>query len=240
MKRVSGSHPFFSRSYRLAGFWFLSCLFAAAVSSANAQLGPKVTHETKVANSNGKPSVIYVTDFTLNPASVSSTDQSALLGGGLRNRIKQITGQSSDSKAESLVNLMADTLVRDLKAKGLNARRWSGGTPAAGWIIRGKYESVDSGNRVISSEVGFGAGAATVNLEVTLDQLHKGRETALLLMGTEASKLKTPGGLTIAAASKNPYAMAVKFIRSRKELDNDVKQAANVIADQVAKQAGVR
>lgn len=47
------------------------------------------------------------------------------------------------------------------------------------------------------------------------------------------------GGIAIAAASHNPYAMAIKFVRSSKDVDRSVQQTAKLIADQIAKKAGV-
>jgi hypothetical protein len=59
------------------------------------------------------------------------------------------------------------------------------------------------------------------------------------LFGTNKENSKAPGGMAIAAATHNPYAMAIKFVRSRKDLERSVQQTAKLIAEQVTKKAGV-
>jgi hypothetical protein len=60
-----------------------------------------------------------------------------------------------------------------------------------------------------------------------------------LLFGTSKENSKAPGGVAMAAATHNPYAMAIKFVRSRNDLERNIRQTAKLIADQIAKKAGV-
>lgn len=205
------------------------------------QLGrAKVTHQSQVGGTLSKPEVIYVTDFELDPGQLQSSDP--LQGGPLRERLKSLRGNdtSPESRAQSLVNLMADSIVRDLQAKQLNAQRASKRVaPKTGWIIKGRYKMLEQGNRVASSTIGFGAGSPLVEVEVTLDQVQNGRQRPILLFGTDRENSKAPGGVAIAAATHNPYAMAIKFVRSRNDLERSIQQTAKLVADQIAKRAGV-
>jgi hypothetical protein len=205
------------------------------------QLGrAKVTHESQVGNALSKPEVIYVTDFVLDPSQLQSSNP--LQGGPLRQRLNSLRGgdTSPEGRAQSLVNLMADSIIRDLQAKGLNAQRASiRVTPKTGWIIKGRYKTLEQGSRVASSEIGFGAGSPLVQVEVTLDQVQNGRQKPILLLGTNKENSRAPGGVAITAATHNPYAMAIKFVRSLKDLERSVQQTAKLIADQIAKKAGV-
>ena len=205
------------------------------------QLGrANLTHQSQIGNTLPTPKIIYVTDFGLDPSQLQSTN--ALQGGPLRQRLNSLRGRdtSSEGRVQSLVNLMADSIVRYLQAKRLNAQRASiRAAPKTGWIVKGRYKKLEQGSRVASSEIGFGAGSPLVQVEVTLDQIQNGRKSPILLFGTNKENSKAPGGIAIAAATHNPYAMAIKFVRSRKDLERNVQQTAKLIADQIAKKAGV-
>jgi Domain of unknown function (DUF4410) len=210
------------------------------------QLGRvRLTHETQVGNALPKPAAIYVTDFVLDPSQLQSSNplQERMQEGGLlRQRLNSLRGRDTSSKgrAQSLVNLMADSIVQDLQAKQLHAQRASiGVAPKTGWVVKGRYKTLEQGSRVASSEIGFGAGSPVVQVEVTLDEIQNGRQKPILLFGTNKENSKAPGGVAIAAASHNPYAMAIKFVRSKNGLERNVKQTAKLIADQIARKAGV-
>ncbi|MBV9390317.1 MAG: DUF4410 domain-containing protein [Verrucomicrobia bacterium] len=205
------------------------------------QLGrAKITQESQVGSSLPKPAVIYVTDFSFDPSQLQSSNP--LQSGPLRQRLNSLRGvdTSPEGRAKSIVNLMADSIVRDLQAKQLNAERASiRVSPQTGWIVKGRYKTLEQGSRVASSEVGFGAGSPLVQVEVTLDQVHNGRQRPILLFGTNKENSKAPGGVAMSAATHNPYAMAIKFVRSRNDLERSIQQTAKLIADQIARKAGV-
>jgi hypothetical protein len=238
------------RGVKASGLTIKICGARAFILVALSVIGPvvsfgqlgraKVTHQSQVGGTLPKPEVIYVTDFELDPSQLESSDP--LQGGPLRERLKSLRGNdtSPEGRAQSLVNLMADSIVRDLQAKQLNAQRASTRVaPKTGWIIKGRYKMLEQGNRVASSAIGFGAGSPLVEVEVTLDQVQNGRQRPILLFGTNKENSKAPGGVAIAAATHNPYAMAIKFVRSRNDLERSIQQTAKLVADQVAKKAGV-
>lgn len=224
----------------------LGALIVAGAVPSFGQFGrAKLTHESQFGSTLPKPAVIYVTDFRLDPSQLQSSNplqERMQEGGPLRQRLNELRGRdtSPEGRAQSLVNLMADSIVRDLQEKQLNARRASiRSSPRTGWIVKGRYKTLEQGSRVASSEVGFGAGSPVVQVGVTLDEIKNGKQSPILLFGTSKENSKAPGGFAIAAASHNPYAMAVKFVRSRNDLERNVKQTAKLIADQIARKAGL-
>jgi Domain of unknown function (DUF4410) len=242
--RASQLRPLNSRGY--AQVFLLGAYFIVGTTASFGQLGrAKVTRESSIGPASPKPTVIYVTDFALSPEQLKSSNplqERMQEGGPLRQRLNQLRGSDSspEGRAQSLVNLMADSIVRNLQDKQLNARRASTRVSArSGWIVKGRYEALAPGSRVASSQVGFGAGSPIVQVEVTLDEIQQGKQRPILLFDTNKENSKAPGGVAMAAATHNPYAMAIKFVRSRNDLEKSVKQTAKLIADQIAKRAGV-
>jgi hypothetical protein len=210
------------------------------------QLGrAAVTHQSQAGGPLSKPAVIYVTDFALEAGQLQSSNplqERMEEGGRLRERLNSLRGRdtSPEGRAESLVNLMADSIVEDLRAKQINAQRAPKRVAAkTGWIVRGIYKKLEEGNRAASSQIGFGAGSPLIQVEVTLDEIQNGKQKPILLFGTSKENSKMPGGIAMTAATHNPYAMAIKFVRSRNDLERNVRQTAKLIADQIAKKAGV-
>jgi hypothetical protein len=226
--------------------FILGALIVSGPAASFGQFGQaKLTHESQIGHPLPKPAVIYVTDFTVDPSQLEASNplqERMQEGGPLRQRLNSLRGRdtSPEGRAQALVNLMADSIVQDLQAKQLNARRASiRSAPKTGWIIKGRYKTLEPGSRVASSEVGFGAGSPVVQVEVTLDEIQNGKQRPILLFGTDKENSKAPGGLAISAATHNPSAMAIKFVRSRNDLDRSVRQTARLIANQIAKKAGV-
>jgi hypothetical protein len=97
-----------------------------------------------------KPALIYVTDFDLGVQNIKHEDgilsgRSGPLGGVGR----RLSGASSDpeARARKLVDLMSESLVKDLSRAGFNALRLPRGTvlPVEGWLIRGVFTEVQEG-----------------------------------------------------------------------------------------------
>jgi hypothetical protein len=103
--------------------------------------------------------------------------------------------------------------------------------------VRGKFSTVDQGDRAVRAAIGFGAGAANLNVDVILGEVVGGKEKPILTFGTSNKTGKAPGGVAMAAATKNPYAIAVKYALSGKDLQRNIRITGKAVADQVAKAA---
>jgi hypothetical protein len=211
--------------------------------SAFGQLrGPKVKNEQELATTLRRPKAIYVSDFGINPADFAASGPAERLNNsGIKARINSLRGEDSspEGKAQSIVNQMGNGIVENLQNKGLSSTRVrSGLRPSSGWVVRGRFSAVDQGNRAMKTAIGFGAGATNVNVDVTLNEIVNGKEKPILLFDTTNSNGNAPGGLAMAAATKNPYAIAIKFAMSGRDLQRNISKTAKLIADQIAKKAG--
>jgi Domain of unknown function (DUF4410) len=135
---------------RYAQAFLLGALVTIAPMASFAQLvRAKLTHQSQAGPTLPKPAVIYVTDFALDPGQLQSSnpvEEQMQQGGALRQRLNQFRGRDSSPKgrAQSLVNLMADSIVRDLQEKQLSAQRSSVRlTPRTGWIVKGRYKTLE-------------------------------------------------------------------------------------------------
>ncbi|QGZ59619.1 DUF4410 domain-containing protein [Paraburkholderia acidiphila] len=211
----------------VAALWL--CAFAplasAQVLGAPAAPGPAP----------GAP-LVYVTDFELDAANVKQDSNPVAnarehLGGGLLPRLRH---RDPQQQADQDVAKLANALVNDLRAKGLDARRLPSGTPlpAQGWLVRGVFLSVDEGNSLRRAVVGFGSGASQIELAVAVDNLATQAPQPLYqVIDSESSHAKPGAGAAIAL---NPYVAAAKFVLARADDRKNVDRAAAEVADSVA------
>ncbi|APG31137.1 DUF4410 domain-containing protein [Granulibacter bethesdensis] len=189
--------------------------FLSACATARVQSN-EVYHSTDGA----PPPVVYVADFTLNPETIHAEGLLA----------KQHILTSQQDEVHDFVELMANTLVADLAKAGLTARRLQPGepTPTAGWLVRGRFVSIDEGNRLKRSMIGFGSGQTSLQIETTVENLSTNQPPVLLeTMNSEAQSGKKPGGILML----NPYVAAASFVLAGYSTDTDVKNTAHKIAD---------
>ena len=213
-----------------------------ATAAAGPAIGPA---GVPVATTNAvqPPSVIYDSNFYLDPANIEK--QTILQRQGpLRSRLEQMRGDDPASQAQKLVNALSDGIVASLKKAGYDARRLSNQQgfrqdfipanadfPSTGWLVGGWFSKVDEGNRALNAVVGFGVGDESAETEVVVSDLAKDPRDPFLYIGSQtgtASKMM-PGGIV----SKNPYAMAAKFVISRGATERDVKRQGAAIGDDI-------
>lgn len=182
------------------------------------------------------PAIVYVSDFELDTADVTPdtnpVDQShriigsILPGGGLLHR------RNPEMTAPQIVAAMAQTIVDDLRKKGIDARRLpaGGAAPAQGWLVRGVFLSVDEGNRVRRAMVGFNSGKSQFEVAFAADDLATRTPTPLYQEAEGQSGQHVPG----AVVALNPYVAIAKFVLSRGDEKKALANAASQVADAVA------
>ena len=196
--------------------------------------GTKVTDATAPSRTNGAPSMIYVGEFDLGAAKVKS-DPGTLTG---RPRLLHFGERSPTEEIHRLSELLAKTLVEDLKKEGFAARRLEAGeTPASGWIVRGAFVSIDEGNRAQKAVLGFGAGTSETKLAVGVIDAAKSAEDNLLNFNLDSQGDKTPSGVGPSIAFHNPLGMAAKFALNGDASDKDIERTAGEIAKQLKRLA---
>jgi hypothetical protein len=189
-----------------------------ACSTAKVESDSEVSDQVK-----HRPAVVYVADFDLQQEAVTSE--------GLLSHLP-LHDRKAQSDARPLVGVMADAIVSELGKKGVEAHRFATGAPLPrqGWLVRGAFLQIDEGDRLKRAIVGFGAGHVDMQVAVTIDDLSAGKAPVpLYQLQTGAESGKAPG----AVLTLNPYAAAVKFVLSGRDLGTEAKNSAAKIAGQV-------
>ena len=181
-----------------------------------------------------KPRPVVVHDFAFDVAHLS-TEQGPM--SGREGPAKRILGnirpeEAPAEKAVRLAGLLSETIAKELTALKIPATREPQGTswPATGLVVRGEFLEVDEGNRLKRAVVGFSAGASEALVQVEVYDLAQNREKPILVYGTGTGSKPAPGGIV----SMNPYAMAAKYVLSRKATEKDVRNLGKQIAKDLA------
>jgi hypothetical protein len=213
----------------LAGCLFTGCN-TAKVTSAR-ELAPTPA---------GKPVAIYVADFDLGARNIQHED--GVLSGrpGPLGRVgNRLSGASGDpaARARQLVDLMANSLVKDLSNAGFNAHRLSPGTPppAEGWLLEGAFVEVQEGHRLRRAMIGLGEGQTDLQVVVGMQNLSKGTPKPLYEITTDASSGKKPGAAAVVAV--NPYAAAARFVMSGQDLNKNTRHTASQIVAEIVRRS---
>ena len=178
------------------------------------------------------PNIIHVADFTLDPQSMR-----------LETGILPISPVSSDKSDESetlfprlvgmpveravrareLVNLMASSLVEDLRNLGLNADRLSANDQATadGWLVRGSFIRIDEGNRLRRALIGFGDGKTELEVLTSLSDLASGAPQPFCALGMEARSSRGAGAII----AFDPYDALGRFMVDGLDLDKNVMES---------------
>jgi hypothetical protein len=138
-----------------------------------------------------------------------------------------------EQKAAKLVEVMSASLQEKFTGKGVEARRVVTGAPLPGdgWLIRGVFTEIDEGSRIKRATIGFGSGATSMEVYVTVSDLAKNADAPFLVFGTE----KDPGKMPGAVVTMNPYVAAAKFVMEKNASEKDVKKTAAQIVEEVVK-----
>ena len=194
----------------------------------------KVTDQIDYRAADGAPSTIYVENFDLGETVVKS-DPGTLTG---RPRLIHFRRENPAEELHELSDLLAISLVADLKKKNLPAQRLAADAPkpARGWLVRGAFLEVVNGNRLQKAVIGFGAGNSDAELYVGVTDLGApaGKQD-LLDLNVNSAGDKTPGGAVATAITRTPYGMAAKFVLERDASEKDIKRAAETLADKLEK-----
>ncbi len=180
-----------------------------------------------------KPVMVCVTDFLLDAQSIQQ--DSGLLGGHRSGPLGRRQGsEDPQSQAAKLTESLSEALVTELDKKGIPACRMAPGAelPSLGWRIEGEFLEVDEGNRLKRAAIGFGSGAAEMQVEVRVSELGRPGAEPILVMTPRASDAsKGPG----AAVTMNPYAAAAKLVLSKDAAGKEVHKLASAIAAGILK-----
>jgi Domain of unknown function (DUF4410) len=220
---------------------FVVALLGAGLLTGCSGLGgsAKVTSTQTVTTApQPKPTVIYIQDFDLLAENIQN--EPGLLGSG-RGRQgpirRRLSGTDNDpaARARELVNLMANSLLKDLNKAGFSAVRLESGAPlpTQGWLLRGVFNEVQEGNRLQRAMIGFGVGKTDLQVVTGLDNLAKGPPKPLYTIDTEATSSKMPGAAPTIVLG--PWGATARFVMAGQDLDKNVEQTAASITAEITK-----
>jgi hypothetical protein len=200
----------------------------------------KATNEVQVASEPvSKPAKIYVTNFELRAANIKHKDGILPVpienSGPLPIALPGLS-KSPEARARQLVELMSESITKNLNKAGFTATRLALGAsmPTDGWLIRGVFTEVQEGNRLQRAMIGFGQGATDLQVVTKTDNLAEGTLSPLYRMETDASSGKTPGAAPTLVLG--PYGAAARLVMAGEDLERSVKQTATTIVEGVTKQ----
>jgi hypothetical protein len=178
---------------------------------------------------------VYVRDFLFDAQNLKP-DEGPLAGraGPVGRLLKNLKpSEEPATKARQFVELLSNTIVRELNNAGVFASRLEPGafTPPAGLLVGGEFLEVDEGNRMRRATVGFSAGSEEVKVQVEVTDLAKDPNSPFLVYGAGEEGRKAPGAVVF----KNPYAAAARYVLSRRATEKDVVKLGNQIAADLVK-----
>jgi Domain of unknown function (DUF4410) len=212
------------------------CLVMAACANV------KVTGRELATLPEVTPRVIYVADFSLDPRTIKL--ETGILPLPALNSTKSDESDTLFPKmvgvpiertvrARELVQLMTDSIVEDLRDRGLDAYRLNAMSqaPADGWLVRGTFIYTDEGNRIRRALVGLGEGKTELQMLISLNELGTGAPRPFCEVGTSVRSSSGPGALV----SVDPYGALARFMVDALDLDKNVMETARRIAREIDK-----
>jgi len=222
------------------GHGLISLILLASVlcfppPSTGGEMAKKITGEVKVQSQTdasrqpiAPPSAIFVQDFDLGyDTSRQDPGEKERLPGRILSRFSH--RNDTEEKARKLVGIITSTLIKGFSEKGIPAGQLITGTPlpTEGWLVRGVFTEVDAGKRLVRAAIGFGAGAAKMEVYVTVSNLAEDPDAPFIIFGTEKEPNKIPGAIV----TRNPYVAAAKFVMEKNASEKDAKKTASQIVE---------
>jgi hypothetical protein len=179
------------------------------------------------------PQTIIIKDFELASTNLD-VDEGVLNHLATRRRVP-ILRQKNDPEQEArkLVNLMSKSLQKKFENAGITAQRIDSvkGLPKEGWLVRGVFTEVDEGGRMKRAVIGFGAGATSMEVQVSVTDLAVNPDAPFIIFGTVKDPKQMPG----AVVTRNPYVAAAKFVLEKNASEKDVTRTAKEIVQEIQK-----
>ena len=115
-----------------------------------------------------RPPVFLIYDFAVDPEDVM-VDTTGLTSGDEASTAERL------SEGKEWANALSESLVRQFVEEGITSRRATGSThiPLNAIAVKGQFISIDEGDEIKRTTIGFGAGAEEVSVMVQVYQMKK-------------------------------------------------------------------
>ena len=225
-------------TYTRTAYCFLALLTLVSLGSAQNASSTQSPGKPLTLSQAAKNQVIYVADFELDPSNFKQ-DKGGILGKGTilppPPGLPKLRRKPQDPAiaGQKMVELMAKTLVSELRKAGLTAYRLLPGYEhrMQGLLVTGVFTEVDEGNQMRRALLGFGSGKSKIELYVTVADLSKPGQP-LYAVSTQKNSGRKPG----AVITLSPYAIPVKVALTKSAPEKTVKKTASWIAAEMSKQ----
>ncbi|MDI9570143.1 MAG: DUF4410 domain-containing protein [Pseudomonadota bacterium] len=180
-----------------------------------------------------RPLVVYVADFTLHVEDGANESPGPLqVRKRAHDRLLPQTRESRQDKARQVVDMLAQSIVQGLNERNFQAVRCSAGTrpPLHSWLLEGEFVEYDEGDRLKRTIIGFGSGAADMEVLMKVSEVTDSGLRRLFDSTVGGKKNRMPG----AVLTKNPYVAGTKFVITKTAPDREVKKLGMRIATALA------
>ncbi len=211
-------------------------LLAVAAGFGCASAGVTETRQYAEESEVAKPSVVLVYDFSTTAADVMVDTRGPKIIGG------DGTHAEKDELSRQVAKALSESLVEQLGERGIQARRADAGTlpPLNALLVKGRFLTMDEGDRTSRVVVGFGAGSSELRIVVEVFQATASGVRPLSEAQAEASGSKMPGlaipvagGAAAGTAAVSATISGVMNVtrEARGGLEADAARLAEKIAD---------
>ncbi len=135
-----------------------------------------------------RPPVFLIYDFAVDPEDVM-VDTAGLSSGEEASTAERL------SEGKEWATALSESLVRQFVEEGITSRRATGSThiPLNAIAVKGQFISIDEGDEIKRTTIGFGAGAEDVSVMVQVYQMKKTGLMRISEIEAEGHGRKTPG-----------------------------------------------
>ena len=148
------------------------------------------------------------------------------------------------SEGKEWANALSQSLVRQFVEEGITARRATGSThiPLNAIAVKGLFISIDEGDEIKRTTVGFGAGAEDVSIMVQVYQMRKAGLMRISEVEAEAHGRKTPGVAGPAAVAVGAGMVAGLVVSSAmnvksEAIDGSMQNTVDDLAEELVQRA---
>ena len=184
-----------------------------------------------------RPPVFLIYNFAVDPEDVI-VDTAGLTTGN------KATTFERQTQGREYANALAGALVRKLVEEGITSRRATGSThiPLNAIVVKGQFISIDEGNKLKRTIIGFGAGAEEVRAMVQVYQMRKTGLMRISEVEAQAHGRKTPGVAGPAAVAAGAGMVAGLVISSAmnvksEAIDGSMQTTTDNLAKELVKRA---
>ncbi len=180
--------------YTMTTILFVYTLLGALVSCSSEST--KAVRPLTDPNAVARPPMWLIHDFVVESVDVKMDTDRYVTG-------KQPSIFERREKGKIWAEALSEAIVTELVKAGITARRATESTriPEHAIVIKGRFLSINEGDRLKRSTIGFGAGAEEVSVRVRVYQQRENTLTRLAAVEAEAHGSKAPGvaGLVLSA-----------------------------------------